>query len=292
MVFTQAALNQFFTAADQMAIPELTRQQLALEGITGVEDLSEFDKDGIKQLANNLQRTGRRIPDPANANATVPALPFVFGTKSQQRLAAACEVARYYETVGRTMTPINMRWMGAIKAFIPHWKALTDKKKNDDVPDVPKITKALVVIKWTEAFGDFLNRVLGRRFIPLAYVIRPESVVPAAAPDLATGQPYGAIFGSVEEELVQRGHTTMPSSVRIMPWYILPRRSNSFYELCCIYQAVPTCQEWTRSLAGNGGAICRGGQVESRVDTPRRPSSQQRMEGAIKLLPGEVYCNA
>ena len=205
MVFTQAALNQFFTAADQMAIPELTRQQLALEGITGVEDLSEFDKDGIKQLANNLQRTGRRIPDPANANATVPALPFVFGTKSQQRLTAACEVARYYETVGRTMTPINMRWMGAIKAFIPHWKALTDKKKNDDVPDVPKITKALVVIKWTEAFGDFLNRVLGRRFIPLAYVIRPESVVPAAAPDLATGQPYGAIFGSVEEELVQRG---------------------------------------------------------------------------------------
>ena len=34
---------------------------------------------------------------------------------------------------------------------------------------------------------------------------RPEAVVPAAAPDLAPGQPYGAIFGSVEEELVQRG---------------------------------------------------------------------------------------
>jgi hypothetical protein len=136
MVFTQAALAQFFTAQDQMAIPEATRQQLALEGISGVEDLSEFDKDGIKQLANNLQRTGRRIPDPANANATIPALPFIFGTKSQQRLASACEVARFYETVGRPMTPINMRWVGAIKAFIPHWKALTDKKKNDDVPDV------------------------------------------------------------------------------------------------------------------------------------------------------------
>ena len=74
MVFTQAALNQFFTADDQMAIPEATRQQLALEGITGVEDLSEFDKDGIKQLANNLQRTGRRVPDPADPNATIPAL--------------------------------------------------------------------------------------------------------------------------------------------------------------------------------------------------------------------------
>ena len=40
MVFTQAALAQFFTAQDQMAIPEATRQQLALEGISGVEDLS------------------------------------------------------------------------------------------------------------------------------------------------------------------------------------------------------------------------------------------------------------
>ena len=73
MVFTQAALAQFFTAQDQMAIPEATRQQLALEGITSVGDFSEFDKDGVKQLANNLQRTGRRIPDPANANATIPA---------------------------------------------------------------------------------------------------------------------------------------------------------------------------------------------------------------------------
>ena len=63
MVFTQAALAQFFTAQDQMAIPEATRQQLALEGITSVGDFSEFDKDGVKQIPNNLQRTARRIPD-------------------------------------------------------------------------------------------------------------------------------------------------------------------------------------------------------------------------------------
>jgi hypothetical protein len=48
MVFTQAQLAQFFTAQDQMAIPEATRQQLTLEGITSVGDLSEFDKDGVK----------------------------------------------------------------------------------------------------------------------------------------------------------------------------------------------------------------------------------------------------
>jgi len=115
MVFTQAQIALFFTADDQMAIPEATRQQLALEGISSVGDLSEFDKEGLKQIANNLQRTGRRIPDPANVGATIPAVPFVFGTKSY--VVAACELSRYYETVGRPMTPTNIRWTGAIKSF-------------------------------------------------------------------------------------------------------------------------------------------------------------------------------
>ena len=47
---------------------------------------------------------------------------------------------------------------------------MEDKKKADE-PDVPKITKALPVIKWTEAFRDYLHRTIGVRTIPLAYVI-------------------------------------------------------------------------------------------------------------------------
>ena len=50
-------------------------------------------------------------------------------------------------------------------------KVLKDRKDEDD-PDVPKITKASPIIKWTEAFQDFLNTVIGARMIPLAYVIR------------------------------------------------------------------------------------------------------------------------
>jgi len=90
-----------------------------------------------------------------------------------------------------------------MKNFEIQWKALKDRK-SDDEPDVPKITKALPVIKWTEAFQDFLNRVIGARTIPLSYVIRPNVAVPATAPTLAANQPHSEEHGSVERELVAR----------------------------------------------------------------------------------------
>ena len=81
--------------------------------------------------------------------------------------------------------------------FEIQWKALKDMKDEDD-PDVPKITKALPIIKWTEAFKDFLHRVIGARMIPLAYVIRTDTKVPAIAPTLAPNQPHSTQHGSVE----------------------------------------------------------------------------------------------
>ena len=54
--------------------------------------------------------------------------------------------------------------------FEIQWKALKERKDEDD-PEVPKITKALPIIKWTEAFPDFLSRVTGARMISLAYII-------------------------------------------------------------------------------------------------------------------------
>ena len=43
-----------------------------------------------------------------------------------------------------------------MKNFSEHWKAMEDKK-GGDASEVPKITKALSVIKWTEAFKDYLH---------------------------------------------------------------------------------------------------------------------------------------
>ena len=73
---------------------------------------------------------------------------------------------------------------------------------------MPKITKALPIIKWTEAFQDILNRVIGARMIPLAYVIRIDPQVPGKAPPLAANQPHSTEHGSVEAELIARAAHT------------------------------------------------------------------------------------
>ena len=96
----------------------------------------------------------------------------------------ACDLIRYYQAVGGDLTAANIQWNQVMSNFEIQWKALKERKDEDD-PDVSKITKALPIIEWTEAFQDFLNRVVGVRVIPLAYVIRIDPQVPGNAPPLA-----------------------------------------------------------------------------------------------------------
>ena len=90
-----------------------------------------------------------------------------------------------------------------MKNFEIQWKALTDQK-NDEEPEVPKISKALPVIKWMEAFEDYLSHVIGICMIPLSYVIHPNDEVPVAVPPLEAGQPHSLEHGLVENELIAR----------------------------------------------------------------------------------------
>lgn len=195
-----------------MAIPAATRTQLETEGISSIDDLAEFKEEDLKQISENLRRPSGRIPDPspnAQPGAMIPQPPFVFGAKSLTRLTAAANLVRYYETVARPLTPANMKWEPVVKNFMSHWKALTERKKEDN-PDTPKITRSLPIINWTEAFFDFLHRVIGVRTIPLAYVVRAEAEVPVAVPALASGQPYGEEYGSAEAELIARASHNHP----------------------------------------------------------------------------------
>lgn len=220
MVFTQAQTTAFFTDPTQMSISAETRAQLQIEGIDTIDDLLEFDTTSINSVVDNLRRPGGRIPNPdvqPPDGSTIPRPPFLMGAKSIMRLEGATKIVKYYETVGRELTAVNMRWNNAIKIFVQHFKALEVTKKENEVPDVPKITKTLAVTKWSESFKDFLSRVLGMRMIPLSYVIRDEAEVPAAAPPLATHAapangvyPYSELHGSVEEELIARGSHDHP----------------------------------------------------------------------------------
>ena len=210
MVLTAAQTTAFFENPDQMGIPHTTMVQMQQEGIQLIVDLADFEKQSLQQLADNLRKPGGRVADPdpnAPAGATIPMPAFTYGAKSQKRLTVACDLVRFYQTVGRDLTAVNIQWNQVMSNFEIQWKALEDRKDEDD-PDVPKTTKALPIIKWPEAFQDFLNRVIGVRMIPLAYVIQIDPQVPGPAPTLAPNQPHSTEDGSVGSELIARASHT------------------------------------------------------------------------------------
>ena len=85
MVLTAAHLTSFFEDNAQMALPHPTRLCLQVEGITTVNNIRDFDKDMLKQVAETMRRLEGRVPDPdpgAVVGATIPTPPFAFCAKS------------------------------------------------------------------------------------------------------------------------------------------------------------------------------------------------------------------
>ena len=118
MVLTAAQMTAFFRDGDQMGIPQATVAQLQIEGIMTMSDLADFEKETMQEMVDNLRNPGERVPDPnpaAAAGATIPTPSFVFGAKSQHRLTVACELVRYYNTIGRDLSAGNMRWSNVMK---------------------------------------------------------------------------------------------------------------------------------------------------------------------------------
>ena len=219
MVLTAAQTTAFFESPDQMGIPHATMVQMQQEGIQSVADLADFEKQSLQQLADNLRKPGGRVPDPdpnAALGATIPMPAFTYGAKSQKRLTVACDLVRFYQTVGRDLTAANIQWNQVMSNLEIQWKALKDRKDEDD-PDVPKITKDLSIIKWTEAFEDFFNGVIGA----LAYVIQIDPQVPGPAPTLAPNQPHSTEHGSVEGELIARASHSHALSEMTILWCII-----------------------------------------------------------------------
>jgi len=117
-------------------------------------------------------------------------------------MLAACDIVCYYETVGRELTPSMLTWP-VIKNFREQLDALKQRKKDGTDFEVPKITKSVNILKWSESFKDFLSRKIGSRLIPYSYVVRKDVNVGDALA-LATGHCYSTEHNSVEGELVAR----------------------------------------------------------------------------------------
>ena len=203
---TQQELQAFFTEARQMAIPLATvNGGLMQEGITTVEDLEEFNDDDLKAVRDNLKKPSGTVPDPNDNNLRIPAPAYVIGAKSFKRIKIAAAAVRYYTTIGRTLTATNMRFIPVLKNFGEQWEAIVEKS-SDDAPDIPKITRALPIVKWTESFEDFLHQAIGSRYIALSYLIRDNVVPEDPPPPLLEGKCYSESHKSVMGELIARAN--------------------------------------------------------------------------------------
>ena len=163
MVLTAAQTTAFFESPDKMGIPHATMVQMQLEGIQSIADLADFEKDSLQQLADNLRKPGGRIADPdpnAPTGATIPTPAFTYGAKSQKRLTVACDLIRYYQTVGRDLTAANIQWNQVMSNFEIQWKALKERKDEDD-PDVPKITRLCQLLNGLKPSKIFSIELLG-----------------------------------------------------------------------------------------------------------------------------------
>ena len=100
--------------------PNATAVQLAVEGISTLDDLSKFSKEDINNLADSLRRM--RVPAIADG-PPMEQQRFVMGARSQKCLAVAAQIVRYYEAVGQTLTAVNMRWE-TLSNFEIQWRAI------------------------------------------------------------------------------------------------------------------------------------------------------------------------
>ena len=64
MVLTNAQIQNFFEHNANMAFEVDTINQLTFEGINNPSDLADFDKETMKQVADNMRNPGGRIPSP------------------------------------------------------------------------------------------------------------------------------------------------------------------------------------------------------------------------------------
>eukprot|EP00957_Ditylum_brightwellii_P189247 14404458-Ditylum_brightwellii.AAC.1 len=118
-------------------------------------------------------------------NSTVPQTLYMFRAKTQKRLLEVSKFMRFYEM----------------------WKGLTNQKKESQ-PEVPKITRELHVMYWTNDFDNFLHRKISVSTIPLSYVTRITALATRPASLNKDYLPNGEEFESIEDEnFTQASHT-------------------------------------------------------------------------------------
>lgn len=188
-------------------------RRVLYEGITSFANLLDFDHKAIQGLPAICKE---EIPAIAEDVANdIAAEPLVNGanvsTISVRRLCVAVDAAKYYSSIGRTLTVQKMHYTNVLSNFKVEYDAYLELKEEDE-PKVPKINdreSEKKIIRWAPIFEDHLSRCFGAKG-PLKYVVRDISEVPAEADDPLEANSYYGSSGSLLNELVARLPHTGP----------------------------------------------------------------------------------
>jgi hypothetical protein len=196
----------FFTQSKQLGIDKRTVEKLKEEGIKNPVDLNDFDKDTLHQLAENLRKSHTHQVDEEGDVVQVP--PYILSAKSYKQMLETAELMSFYQSIGREVDADSIQYETVTKDFMEQWKSLKSCQAAVKA-EVPKITQALPIIKWTETFDVFLSRMIGTRSIPLSYITRDKVRVSDEIGDRAKGKLHTK-DGSVVSDLTTRALHTHP----------------------------------------------------------------------------------
>ena len=77
-------------------------------------------------------------------------------------------------------------------------------KKDNSNLELPVISKTLSIVKFLEAYNNYLSDYIGVSGAPLSWIARPDAAVNMTVPDLEALQPHSTLHGSVAQEMVNR----------------------------------------------------------------------------------------
>lgn len=213
MAANLAAFNNYLN--DTLLIDEqATRQALNAQGLQAFDDLENLTDNDVKDICKNVRQPGGTIPNPvaiANPdNAAIPAAIPNRGVNMSFLAEKRLRQLRYYiyhmHRIQRTFVPNQ----ATLHRLTEVWAELKEKEdeKNDDVPEVEKLTRVEQVRKTIEDIDDACNTKLGSSGAPLAYITRDRVELPENVDgenDPGFGRP------SYKEELIRRTRHEGPS---------------------------------------------------------------------------------
>jgi hypothetical protein len=115
--------------------------------------------------------------------------PYVLSAKSYKHMLEMAELMHFYEAIGRDIDADSIQYETVTNNFMAQWKSLKMRQAAVKA-EVPKISQALPIIKWTKTFDMFLSPTIGTHSILLSYIMRERVRVDDDIVDRVKGMPH------------------------------------------------------------------------------------------------------